>query len=73
MAMMQEIAAAPLKIGSIAITLTKNLPGSEWLVLESFRKKMSWGEATVYIHRRVDPAVLKDMKSRNPSSTYWYT
>ena len=71
--MMQQIADVPLALGTIAITLTKNLPGSQWLVLESFRKKMSWGEATVYIHRRVDPAVLRSMKASYPETTYWYS
>ena len=70
--MMRQIADLPIPTGSIALTLTKNLPGPQWLILESFRKNMSWGEATVYIHRRVDPSQLQQVKERFPSTTYWY-
>jgi hypothetical protein len=70
--MMRQIADLPIPTGSIALTLTKNLPGPQWLVLESFRKNMSWGEATVYIHRRVNPEQMLQMKASFPTTTYWY-
>jgi len=52
MGMMGRIADCPFPADSFAITLTKSLPGEKWTVLESFRRPMSWGEATVFIHRR---------------------
>ena len=53
--MMARIADLPFPVGGFAITLTKNLPGSKWTVLESFRRPMSWGEATIFIQQRVEP------------------
>lgn len=70
--MMRQIADLPVATGTIALTLTKHLPGPNWLILESFRKNMSWGEATVYIHRRVEPATLLALKERFPGTSYWY-
>lgn len=52
MEMMRRIANSPFPAGGFAITLTKNLPGEKWTVLDSFRRPMSWGEATIFIHRR---------------------
>ena len=46
------IAERPFPVGHFAITLTKALPSYKWEELTSFRRPMSWGEATVYIQRR---------------------
>ena len=51
--MMDAIAMCQVKAGTWGITLTKSLASSKWKVVQSFRKRMSWGEATVYIHIRV--------------------
>lgn len=53
-----------MKIGSFLITLTKKLPTSDpnyikddtkrdWECLVSIKKFMSWGQATVNIHRKI--------------------
>lgn len=52
--MMQRIADSPVATGAIAITLTKPLPGRQWELLESYKKNMSWGYATVFVQRRVE-------------------
>jgi hypothetical protein len=52
--MMKTLGEVPLKPGSIAITLTKTLQSPLWKVLDSFRKQMSWGEATVFIQLRLE-------------------
>jgi len=43
---------------TIFITFSKRLPDyTNWDVLDCFRRNMSWGPATVYIHRkRTDPS-----------------
>jgi hypothetical protein len=51
--LMQQIAEKPFPVGHYAITLTKALPSEKWEELSSFRRPMSWGEATVFIQRRV--------------------
>jgi hypothetical protein len=50
--MMRRIAQSKVAPGTIALTLTKNFSASNWETLTSFRKQMSWGEATVFIQRR---------------------
>eukprot|EP00753_Platysulcus_tardus_P022643 PLAT9851.1.p2 GENE.PLAT9851.1~~PLAT9851.1.p2 ORF type:complete len:283 (+),score=97.34 PLAT9851.1:43-891(+) len=45
--------AVHCKPGTFFITFTKALPSDKWEVLESKRYQMSWGEATVYIQRRL--------------------
>jgi Histone methylation protein DOT1 len=50
--MMDRIGNSYAKPGTWAVTLTKGLISPFWDILQSFRKKMSWGEATVYIHKR---------------------
>lgn len=52
--MVSEISEKPTKVGTISVSLTKPLSAKNWAQLEVVRKKMSWGEATVYIQRRVD-------------------
>lgn len=53
--MMDRIGSSPLPIGTFAITLTKPLTGYEWRLLENYKKNMSWGQATVFVQKRVDP------------------
>ena len=52
--MMDELAMCEVKTGTWGITLTKSLDYCKWRVVQSFRKRMSWGEATVYIQVRID-------------------
>ena len=52
--MMRKIGQISLKPGTLGISFTKTIPGENWIVLESIKKNMSWGEATVYIQRYVD-------------------
>ena len=51
--MMDRIALSEVKPGTWAVTLTKSIASNSWKVLQSFRKSMSWGAATVYIHIRI--------------------
>jgi len=54
--LMEDIAVRSkyLKVGSILITLTKSLPDTiNWTLMKSIRKLMSWGPATVHIHRKL--------------------
>lgn len=46
-----------LKPGAIVVTFTRGLTGIEgkFELLEKKREKMSWGPATVFIHRRLNP------------------
>jgi SAM-dependent methyltransferase len=46
--------AENLRPGAIFITFTKGLTSSKFEVLERKRYRMSWGPATVYIHRRLN-------------------
>ena len=41
-----------MKPGSMGVSFTKPFGHSSWEVLESVKKEMSWGEATVYIQRK---------------------
>ena len=47
--------AEELPIGAIFITFTKKLPylPENWEVNNGFRRLMSWGIATVYVHRKM--------------------
>jgi SAM-dependent methyltransferase len=47
--------AAALKPGAFVVTFTKGLTSPHFEVMERKRYKMSWGPATVYIHRRLNP------------------
>jgi len=53
--LMQKLAAASetMKPGSFAVTFTKCLPSGNWEVLESQTHTMTWGSATVYIHKKL--------------------
>jgi len=56
--------AESLKPGSIFVTFTKGLTSKKFEVLERKRYKMSWGPATVFIHRRLN----QDGSSIGPSN-----
>lgn len=50
------ILALGMKKGSFFVTFTKRLPSNDFAVLEHTMERMSWGEATVYIHQKnTDP------------------
>ena len=55
--LMLELAAVGdnMRVGSFAITFTKRLPSAKWEVCESEVHVMSWGTATVFIHKKVVP------------------
>lgn len=44
-----------LKEGTFFITFTKKLPklGDNWDIRPGFRRIMSWGIATIYVHRKI--------------------
>lgn len=52
--LMQTLAnkAEKMEKGSYFITFTKSLPSENWTILEKKIYKMSWGDATVIIHRK---------------------
>ena len=54
-----RISATAVKPGTLGISLTKPLSSDHWKILESIRKRMSWGEATVFIQRKLDPAEVE--------------
>jgi hypothetical protein len=56
-----EVASRRLKQGAIFVTLSRQLPSPFFHVLSDDAMKMSWGEATVYIHVKLTP----------PASSYW--
>ena len=45
--------ADDMKLGSFVLTCTHRLPSYKWLLLESVVEDMSWGQATVYIQKKV--------------------
>lgn len=49
-----SVTAERLKPGAFVITFTKGLTSDMFEVLERKRYKMSWGPATVFIHRRLN-------------------
>jgi len=48
--------AEELRKGTIFITFTKRLPelSKDWIVKPGFRRLMSWGIATIYVHRKIN-------------------
>lgn len=48
--------SSELRKGTFFVTFTKKLPGlgEEWEVREGFKRVMSWGIATVYVHRKIE-------------------
>ena len=64
--------ALKLKLGALIITFTKELtldPLNEgyplFEILDRTRYNMSWGPATVFIHRRIDNTLIKNIKTNN--------
>jgi len=47
--------AEDLKPGTFFVTFTKRLPGlsNNWELRDGFRRLMSWGIATIYIHKKI--------------------
>lgn len=48
--------AEELPIGAVFVTFTKRLPclSDNWEINSGFRRLMSWGIATVYVHRKIN-------------------
>lgn len=46
--------SAKMRPGSFFVTFTRGLNSSDWKVMESEKYNMSWGEATVFIHMKVN-------------------
>ena len=48
--------AEDLKKGTIFVTFTKKLPNlsENWETGDGFRRLMSWGIATIYVHRKIN-------------------
>jgi len=55
-ALMEKIAANTrgMKKGSFCITISRRLPSKDFVVLEHELQRMSWGEATVFIHQKIN-------------------
>jgi hypothetical protein len=48
--------------GSFCVTFTKRLPSGLWRVLEAEAHRMTWGNATIYIHRKISgPGPFQDI------------
>ena len=58
--MLEFVSEVEVPVGTIALSLTRGLTGRSWASLEIVDKIMSWGEATVYIQRKVGPMNRKD-------------
>ena len=57
--MVELISEVEVPVGTLAVSLTRPLTARTWVGLETVRKRMSWGEATVYIQRKADPEEQK--------------
>ena len=55
MQLLSKKAENELPVGAVFVTFTKRLPllPENWEVNSGFRRLMSWGIATVYVHRRM--------------------
>jgi len=61
--LMNKIAtlALGMRKGAFFVTFTKRLPSNDFKVLEHTMERMSWGEATVYIHQKqTEPREVKE-------------
>ncbi len=60
MAALSKKAEEELPPGALFITFTKRLSnlGENWDVRDGFRRLMSWGIATIYIHKKKDDTLL---------------
>jgi hypothetical protein len=50
----EKLSKTPCKQGTLAMSLTRPLLTSHWTILESVKKPMSWGQATIYIQVKGD-------------------
>ena len=57
--MVEFVSDVEVPVGTLAVSLTRALSARTWVSLETVRKRMSWGEATVYIQRKADPEEQK--------------
>jgi hypothetical protein len=57
--LMERLAAVAdcMPDGAFFITFTRRLPSIHWEVLDKQRQVMSWGDATVFIHKKRPPFV----------------
>ena len=51
--LIKKISNYPVKSGTVCISTTKRMLKSSWQLLETCHKDMSWGKATVYIHKKL--------------------
>lgn len=51
--MIRKISEYPVVSGTIGITTTKRLGKKYWRLLDTCQKDMTWGKATVYIHKKI--------------------
>jgi len=67
--MLTKLGDVPIRPGTVAITTTKTLISPLWKVITSFKKKMSWGDATVIIQQRQAdlPRQEEEVTERNPA------
>jgi SAM-dependent methyltransferase len=49
---MSKLCHSPLKPGTIGITTSKRLHKSQWRLLELFHLRMSWGQASIFLHTK---------------------
>ena len=59
--------------GCIVITFTKKLPflnDKEWYIKKGFKRLMSWGLATIYVHRRIKGNVFSHQVSKAKKETH---
>ena len=60
--LMERVAAVAngMPDGALFVTFTKRLPSIHWEILDKQRMVMSWGDATVFIHRKRPPFVQQE-------------
>lgn len=54
-----KISKTPCRKGTFAMSLTRPLLTAHWQILESVKKHMSWGDATLYIQVKVDEEEMR--------------
>jgi Histone methylation protein DOT1 len=52
--MMVRLGKKKLKFGTVAITNSRPISGENWIMLETYRKKMNWGDTIIYTQRYVN-------------------
>lgn len=51
--MMKRLGEVEVEPGTIAVTITKTFLSPLWKTVSSFKKRMSWGDATIHISQRL--------------------